>query len=516
VVRQGLIVERDEAPHRVGLALPFLIRNQWQGKAYPTGNIALWLALWLVPAMADAQTPASKPAPIDKQPYAIRVLFEFDLATQVDASRRVSILDEWNALTRRFVGAPWAVEVSFDKGLLAAVPIEGLTAEDLKGRSDKADKVWAIRVAATGPTLTIEGRELDVETGWLGEVHRREVAHPSDLPRELLKLTLAMFTPSAEVGASKEGGVSFLVKGASLPASSPIGEIAPVGTIFRALRIFPKPDGSSPEIIEVRYSYFRVDRLEGPVAHCEIIRGVGDPLTNRYSRANKLVALGIKPSSTPTKLRFLMKGDKQPAAGYRLIARSIPPGPKPTELGMTDREGRITLRPGAVDSLVSLRLMAGNDEPMLDIPVMPGESPEERTIVFEPRPFTLALEAKLDALRDAIIDVVAVRSRLEARMKARLEGEDWAGLDETIKEFRKLAPRDVFAARLTKIRDDGQRKEVEAKTTVLTRSARAQLDETQGLIDRYLDDDAIRSYEDAASRAKDEVARAKEPKKKGK
>jgi hypothetical protein len=238
---------------------------------------------------------------------------------------------------------------------------------------------------------------------------------------------------------------------------------------------------------------------------------MGDPLTNRFARQNKLVGLGIKPSSTPTRLRFLLKGDRQPAAGFRLIARSIPSGLKPTDVGMTDREGRIVLKAGFADGLVSLRLMAGNEEPMLDMPVMPGETPEERTIVFEPRPLTLALEAKLDALRDAIIDVVAVRSRLEGRMKARLDGEDWPGLDQAIKEFRKLTPRSDFEGKLTRIREEGERQEAEAKTLVLTKNARAQLDETKGLIERYLDDDAIRSYEDAAERAKAELAKPKTP-----
>jgi hypothetical protein len=213
-------------------------------------------------------------------------------------------------------------------------------------------------------------------------------------------------------------------------------------------------------------------------------------------------------------MRFLVKGDRQPAAGYRLVARSLLPGGKATELGMTDREGRISLQPGSADNLMYLRLLAGNDEPMCDIPVMPGESSEERTIVFEARPLTLALEARVDALRDSIIDVVNVRARLEARMKARLDGEDWAGLDETIQEFRKLTPRESYLTRLNTIKDDGERQETEAKTAVLTRNARARIDEIQGLIDRYLDDDAVRSYEDAASRAKAERERPKTTKKK--
>ena len=330
-----------------------------------------------------------------------------------------------------------------------------------------------------------------------------------DIARGLLRLSLALFAPSADVGESKAGGVSFLVRGGSLPAASPLGEVAPVGTVFRAIRLFLKPDGSTQEVREVPYSYFRVQSLEGPVARCEIIRGVGDPLTNRYARKNKLVALGIKPAMAPTRLRFLLKGDRQPATGYRLIARTIPPGPKPIEAGTTDREGRIVLPPGFADGLVSLRLMAGTDEPMLDVPVMPGETPEERTLIFEPRPQTLTLEARLEALKDAIVDVVAVRSRLELRMKARLDGEDWPGLDEAIAEFRKLTPRDQFQPRLDQIREEGERQEAQLKTTVLTRNARAQLDETRNLIGRYLDDELIRSYEDAALRSKAERSQAK-------
>jgi hypothetical protein len=468
-----------------------------------------WLMLAILVGRVAAQSPEPKPEPIDRRPYAIRMLIEFDLETRVDRTRRDAIVDAWYELVHRFVGAPWSPELVEDLGPLPAIPILDLKADNLKGSAGKADKVWAIRVKASGPSMVMEGRELDVGTGWLGEVHRREVTHPSDSARELLYLTLAMFTPSADIGESKAGGVSFLVQAGSLPAASPLGEVAPVGSIFRALRIFPKEDGSSPEIVEVRYSYFRVERREGPIAKCEIIRGVGDPLTNRYARKNKLVALGIKPSSTPTRLRFIFKGDRQPAVGFRLIARTIPPGVKPLELGMTDREGRIVLAPGFSSGLVSLRLMAGNDEPMLDVPAMPGETPEERTIVFEPRPLTLALEARLDALRDAIIDVVAVRSRLEARMKARLDGEDWAGLDEAIKEFRKLPSRELFDSRLNKIREDGEDQEKAGKTLVLTRNARAQLDDTKGLLGRYMDDELIRSYEDAAQRAKEERERPK-------
>ena len=483
----------------------------------PARPALILVALIATQAMAasPAQTPA--PVPVERKPYAIRAFVDFEPAARVDSARRAAILDEWRALARRFVGPPWSIEVGEGSGpnAIAASAIDSGDSEALAPLADAADKVWAIRARPRGAGLVLEGRELDTATGMIGQVHRREVAHPSDAPRELLRLALAMFAPSADVGESKGGGVSFLVHGAALPAG-PLGAVAPAGTVFRAMRIFAKPDGSDGEIRPVPYSYFRVERLDGATARCEIIKGVGDPLTGRYARKNRLVALGIKPADAPTRLRFLLKGDRQPAAGYRLTARSVGSGTKASDVGTTDREGRVALPAGFADQLVLLRLLAGNDEPMADIPIMPGEVDEERSIVFEPRPLTLTLEARLDALRDAIVDAVAVRSRLENRMKARLDGEDWPGLDATIREFRALPPRDGFVTRLAALKEAATRQEAELKTLILTKNARAELDDTQALIDRYLDDDLIRSYEDAAQRAKVELARVKTESTKGK
>jgi len=475
----------------------------------PDSKLLLALLLGLAGSARVVAAPPKPAEPVDRKPYAIRASVGFEAGTRVDPARRSAILDEWQGLVRRFVGEPWALEVVEEPGAIAASSIEDLKADAMKPLAKGADKAWAIRARAAGPGYVVEGRELDSETGALGEVHRREVAHSVDAPRELFHLARSIFAPTAEVGESKGGGVSFLVRGGSLLAAGPLGEVAPAGTVFRALRLFLKPDDSVAEIREIPYSYFRVERLEGAVARCEIIKGVGDPLTGRYARKNKLVALGIKPASAPTRLRFLIRGDRQPAAGYKVTARSPGAGTRASDVGITDREGRISLPAGFAAGLVMLRVVAGDDEPMADVPVMPGETRDERTIVFEARPLTLTLEARLEALRDAIVDVVAVRSRLESRMKARVDGEDWPGLAESIKEFRRLTPREQFIARLDALREDAQRREAELKTTILTKNARAHLDDTKALIDRYLDDDAIRSYEDAAERAKAEVGRQK-------
>ena len=185
-----------------------------------------------------------------------------------------------------------------------------------------------------------------------------------------------------------------------------------------------------------------------------------------------------------------------------MTARRVPDG-QPRELGTTDRVGPDRAStPGFADGLVILRLLAGNVEPMVELPIMPGESrPDERPIPFDPKPLTVALEAQIDSLRDEVVDLVALRARLESRMKARLDGEDWNGLDETLKEFAQLTPPRQFAKRLTKLKERRGAPAGGTQEGRLTKTAQAQIADLQAMIDRYLDDETYRAYVDALERS---------------
>ena len=76
-------------------------------------------------------------------------------------------------------------------------------------------------------------------------------------------------------------------------------------------------------------------------------------------------------------------------------------------------------------------------------------------------------------------------------MEARLQGEDLAGLEQGLKEYASLARRDVYAYRLTKLKDEAAKQQAQSKTEVLSKNLQARFNELQALIDRYLDDDAF-------------------------
>jgi hypothetical protein len=371
--------------------------------------------------------------------------------------------------------------------------------------ADSYDKVWVVHAdrPESGPGVVFTGREYDTATRRLGPLQRRAVEIDADAPRALLEFALDLFSPTALITGKDAGQALLTVRGSAIDPATPISRVVTVGTVFQPLRLIAIKDGKVVARIIPR-TFLRVESTEGSAARCAIISELRDPLTERFRQPSTLAAVGIKPGASPLRLRFVTGKDKAPGAGYTLTARMVPSGGV-RELGMTDRAGRIVLKPGFADGLVVLCLLAGSVEPLREFPVMPGEGAEEREITFDPKPQCVALEAEVDSLRDDVVDLIALRARLEARMKARLEGEDWDGLEQTVKEFGQLTPRDQYAKQLSDLKDQASHQQADLKTAILTKTAQAQINDLQAMIDRYLDEEAIKAYREALARGRSEV-----------
>jgi hypothetical protein len=467
------------------------------------------LIVSIAPATCAEQPAPPSPSPatesIERRPYRISLHLGFDPSARIDKAKRAELIREWQVLVRRFIGAPWVVTI--------AEPLSPLTNFDLDSVEPDAfasvgtfDKVWVVRVARSdsGSGLVFAGREYDTATQRLGPLQLRLVPALPDAPRAMLQFTRDLFNPTAMITGEEGGRALLSVQGAMIAPASPLGAVVEKGTVFQPLRLVSLPDGKV-QVVWIKHTYLQVESVDGPIARCTIISALYDPLTKRMARPNSLAAVGLKPGNSPITLRFVTGPDMAPAAGYTLTGRLVPDG-QPRELGMTERAGRIVLKSGFASGLVILRLMAGSVEPIVELPIMPGESSEQRPISVDPKLLTVALETQINSLRDEVVDLVALRARLESRMKARLEGEDWSGLEQELKEFARLPPRDQFAQRLTQLKNDAAHRQAELKKAILTKTAQAQISDLQAMIDRYLEDEAFTAYREALEKGREELA----------
>ncbi|MHB1559025.1 MAG: hypothetical protein ACYC61_16360, partial [Isosphaeraceae bacterium] len=474
------------------------------------------------PTTAPDAAKVTLPDPIERQPYRIIFHFACHPSSRIDEMRKAQLVRDWQVLVRRFVGTPWIVTIAPPSspvldldlaGLEKATPAQAAAFEKAV-RADAFDKVWVIHAdrASEGPGVAFTGREYDTATRRLGPLQRHEVEVYSDASRALMQFTLDLFSPTAMINGEEGGRALLTVRGSSIEPASPAGRVVEKGTVFQPLRLISAKGGGTIVKI-IPWTYLQVESVDGPIARCLVLSGLRDPFSRRVIQPNSLAAVGLKPGDSPLRLHFVSAQDKAPGAGYTLTARTFPNGTV-REVGMTDRTGRISLKPGFADGLVVLRLLAGNVEPVAEVPAMPGESYEERTIPFDPKYQSVALEAEVESIRDEVVDLIALRARLEARMKARLEGEDWNGLDQTLQEFGKLTPRDEYAKRIAAIKERATKEQFETRKAILTRNAQAQINDVQAMIDRYLDDDTIRAYRRALDEGRQDLAQKEKAKQK--
>ncbi|MDG3003143.1 hypothetical protein [Paludisphaera mucosa] len=450
------------------------------------------------------------PPPLENRPYRIAIHLASASAARLDAGRRDELVARWSEMVRRFVGPAWSVQLAETPSPLVGEGLERLKAEDLAGFDPSFDKAWLIWVDVDrdDDALVFSGREYDAATRWLGPLQRRQALSPMDAPRTFFLFTIDLFSPSALI-VGQEGGRALLkVQGAAITAASELGAVVAKGTTFIPIRLVTTKE-ETVRITRIAFTYLAAESIEGSIARCAILSAFRDPLSQRISRPNTLAALGIKAGDSALHLRFVDKTTKAPAAGYTLTERPAPDGPV-RNVGMTDRSGRILVEPGPTRSVVKLRLLAGDSEPLAEFPIMPGESVEEREIAVDPLPLASRYQVQLDALRDGIVDQVAMRGRLERLMQSRLEGEDWSGLQELLKQYERLPAPASFGDALKKLKEEATKLSYEStKTTVLTRHLQAQFDELQGLIDGYLGEDASLAFAEALSNKKKEQADAK-------
>ncbi len=189
------------------------------------------------------------------------------------------------------IGPAWEVEVAEGEGAASALVLESLGVSDVRPLGQGFDKVWLIQGWPDGGSVALQGREFDVATGWLGAPQaRRASAIGRDVARELFRLTEAMFAPYAEIGEPSGELVPLRVQGSALPKGQLGQGVAPVGTVFRPVRVFYNPDDSVLNIQKVPYSYLVVATRDGAKTRATLVRGVADPLSKRFPRKNKLVA----------------------------------------------------------------------------------------------------------------------------------------------------------------------------------------------------------------------------------
>jgi hypothetical protein len=446
----------------------------------------LWLLCSGVSVVMTCLNCASAGAADDRgwefEPYRVQTILAVDLpgglaepfvseVPQYVARRVVAAIGPaWNFNLEIATGSPRYLILSqlaqFESPPATQFPSEG-------------DKLVLVSLRSTPEGFEFTAREYDHFVQRWGLPIKRQCNQWEMLPEQLFALVWQTVAPLArlELNPTDDRRLTLHPRGVELwRASGKEPSINSGDQFIPVLRRTMRSGELAKDGIQVvPWTYVEVVEIKDGQFVGQIYSGTRRPLgASRQGRVEQL-AIAVRSDPGQTQLRLVSRTDsKKPLAAYEIYGQPRGEGtPKP--LGSTDRSGTVLVSAETRD--VQMLTIKHGGQLLARLPVVPG-AVAELTVPLPDDDARLAAEAKLAALREDLVDVVARRNILMARTRQKIEKRDFPAARELLRAIDELPGRSQFnltltsAARLLRSNDPQIQRRIdqlfEATQTVLT------------------------------------------------
>lgn len=394
--------------------------------------------------------------------------------------------------------------VLLPRGMATALDPEAKLVElDVAGRVgamlEHYDKFFFVSLEGRGMGAHVAAREIDCLMRFPGPVIREIASDADDIPAAIARAVSAAFAPVVrleDIGSKEAQGrvrAGSLITAEDSPAAIGVGD-------FLQPMIRKDDRSGEPMFLQVvDWTYMAVTEQDGAKVSMTVHSGRAGAVAGRRNSRTERVALKVRTTRPATTLRLHAKGDPQsPLVGYDVYERDLESG-EMTLIGHTDWDGR--LRVEKSDSAMRLLYVKNGGAVLARLPLVPGQT-EMETADLIGDDIRLQAEAYIRGVQNAIIDLVAIRTLLAARIRLRLENgeiEEARELLEALRQepsYEKIA--NDMAVAQTVIKSDNRSEQRKIDTM---------FGETRTLLVKHINPSLVRTLET-------EVAASKAPKKK--
>ena len=401
-------------------------------------------------------------------PYKIRAMIAVDSRMIASDQLVERVAEHLSQRADSSIGPIWDLRVEPLGSGERVSALRGYSDDELLDRAsdganegaDPVDKLIVVTIEETLEGFVLKGVECDP---LLEHVGRRRTSPPCDLrnvPEEAFRLLLEVFSPVAmfEVDRETHEHATLSFRGARLPRrpGAPIwGE--PNDVLLPVLRRTDR-EGNVVEngVQEAPWTYFLfADDQRGSDlrSRARIYSHTKRPFgTRRRGRVDHFAIL-LRRDEHPTKIHLHVRQQPdEPLAGYQAYVQDGDNAPREL-LGVTNDDGVITVERGAAPIQIVFiksgsQLVAKAPTPVgavdqIDIPL-----PDERK--------RLEAEAKLGLLREELIDLIARRSILAARIRDDIRKGEKQRAREMLNKLDGMPGRAQFSLRLNRVKQQSK------------------------------------------------------------
>jgi hypothetical protein len=381
-------------------------------------------------------------------PYRIQALIALDVPGGLNEQLAAELPMYLTDRARAAFGSAWRFEPQILSGPLRhrlLRHIDSLTEQQLPHLPPGTDKCLLLAVRATPTGYELVGREYDFYVQRWSEGIRRQCRQRSALPEQLFQLARETVGTLAQLRLDPDDDqrVILVPRGVDLPHRSVDLQWIQAAEVLVPIWRRTTREGEVVQdgIQQVPWTYLEAEDVSGREVVARIYSGTRRPLGVRHRGRIEQLAISLPVGRSETTVQLRSRTDQEkPLVGYEVYVQNT--GEKTTKpLGYSDQEGQVVV--GSDKTRVQLLYVKSGGNILARVPVVPGSEP----LVRVPLPdddLRLEVESRLAALREDLIDVVARRNILMARVRQEMDEENYGQARQLMGQLDQLPDRAFF------------------------------------------------------------------------
>lgn len=339
--------------------------------------------------------------------------------------------------------APGGLAVEMSRGLDRIAPAR-LREVMQAGHGDRSDplpdKIMLVSVRRPEGIPELAVREWDYRTEVLGPIVTRQCGQQATLAWHCADAIFAAFAPIARIDdvTGTTAVVRFRAAGLAeeLPTDGASSAAVTEGRILSAVIRQndrygkPRPGGIRP----VEWTLLVVRQPNPWRTECQVLTANRGYLGGRSSSRIERLAIGVRTPLATTDLELRSRDEQQrPLVGYEIYAKDA--DGETRFLGHTDWRGRLTVSPH--DGQVRVLYVRSGGTLLARLPLLPGQTDVAVARLVDDQK-RLQAEALVRSLQAAIIDLIAQRELLAARIRQAIQQAKWDEAQQLVDRLRSL------------------------------------------------------------------------------
>ena len=405
-----------------------------------------WLAAALMLLGLTKNAHAEERVAFEYDPYRVTIWVAADASAQVPLSLASELAWQLQRDTDQVFDAAWEVQSSVCPAPLqqrVAQQLEQLTVESLRAEQPELldnDKLLLVAcLASETGGWRIGVRELDCRSRTFGEAVYRDVSQRENLPGAALSALVQAFAPIVRIELVDANKAVTRLRAGGLvsddsPAAVAAGEL--LQPVIRRNDRSGEPRAGGFQ--RLPFTFLEVQKREAHRVECLIHTGVRDAVAGRSGRTERL-ALRVRPDPRGTRLVLKALGEPgSPLVEYEVLTRAPRKEAELAPLGQSDWQGAIELPLG--EQPLQFVYVRHGSMMLARVPIVPGLV-REQTLTLVNDDLRLLAESYFLAVQNNVMDLVARRELLAARIRLRVEEKDLTTAERMLVELRALTSR---------------------------------------------------------------------------